>query len=171
MARIHSSVHQSTQNDGIKFSRDVGNAPCKSSIQPTIEKYKIRLSSNMHATSKFLTAFIKSCLSLLLRIYFVSLASIVCCTYQKIFLKNESKYFHISLQMNTALFRTLINLKMSGRPKHSVSKLNYSELADIKVPRRTLSTKVNKTTLSKSSTLYRLKILERDEENKRVKVR
>ena len=73
--------------------------------------------------------------------------------------------------MNTALFRTLINLKMSGRPKHSVSRLNYSELADVKVPRRTLSTKVNETTLPKYSTLYRLKILERDEENKRVKVR
>ncbi len=73
--------------------------------------------------------------------------------------------------MNTALFRTLINLKMSGRPKHSVSRLNYSELADIKIPRRSLSTKVNETTLPKSSTLYQLKILERDEENKRVKVR
>ena len=60
---------------------------------------------------------------------------------------------------------------MSGRTKHSVSRLNYCELADIKVPRRTPSTKVNKATLSESSTLYRLKILEHDDRNQRVKVR
>ena len=60
---------------------------------------------------------------------------------------------------------------MSGRPKRSVSRLNYCELADIKVPRRTPSTKVNRASSSESSTLYRLMILERDDRNQRVKVR
>lgn len=62
-------------------------------------------------------------------------------------------------------------LKMSGRPKRSVSRPNYCELADVKVPRRTPSTKVNMATSSESSTLYRLKILECDDRNQRVKVR
>ena len=60
---------------------------------------------------------------------------------------------------------------MSGRPKRSVSRPNYCELADVKIPRRTPSTKVNRATSSESSTLYRLKILERDDRNQRVKVR
>lgn len=59
---------------------------------------------------------------------------------------------------------------MSGRQKRSISRPNYCELADVKVPRRTRSTKI-KADSSESSTLYRLKILERDDENKRVKVR
>ena len=57
---------------------------------------------------------------------------------------------------------------MATRPKRSVSRPNYSELADVRVP-RTRSAKVNKAV--DSSTIYRLNILERDEENGRVKVR
>ena len=58
---------------------------------------------------------------------------------------------------------------MSGRPKRSVGRRNYRELADVKVPRRTSCAKINGDISSKSSTLYRLKILERDD--RRVKVR
>ena len=58
---------------------------------------------------------------------------------------------------------------MATRPKRSVSRPNYSELADVKVPRKTRSAKLNRA--ADSSTLYRLNILERDEENGRVKVR
>ena len=58
---------------------------------------------------------------------------------------------------------------MSGRPKRSVGRPNYRELADVKVPRRTSCAKIIGDISSKSSTLYRLKILERDD--RRVKVR
>ena len=58
---------------------------------------------------------------------------------------------------------------MSGRPKRYVGRPNYRELADVKVPRRVSCTKINRNISSKSSTLYRLKILERAD--RRVKVR
>lgn len=84
----------------------------------------------------------------------------------------KNKYFRISLRKNMVLFCTrIIFLKMSARPKRSVSRVNYCKLADVKVPRRTRCTKVNGASFSESSTLNRLKILERDDDNNRVKVR
>ena len=58
------------------------------------------------------------------------------------------------------------------RPKRSVGKVDYKDLADIKLPKRSRVTCRSKASLSASSdqsVLYRLKILERNED--RVKVR
>ena len=61
---------------------------------------------------------------------------------------------------------------MSGRPKHAVKRLNYWELADVKVPRIACNGSRNRmTTSSTSSKLYRPTIFERDKENSSVKVR
>ena len=61
---------------------------------------------------------------------------------------------------------------MFSRPKRAVKRPNYRELADVKVPRIACSGSRNRmTTSSTSSELYRLRILERDEENGSVKVR
>ena len=58
---------------------------------------------------------------------------------------------------------------MSGRLKRYVGRPNYRELADVKVLRRTSCTKITRSISLKSSTLYRLKILEHAD--RRVKVR
>ena len=62
--------------------------------------------------------------------------------------------------------------KMAARSKRSVSRQNYRELADVKLPKRSRSINSSKSTSSASpetSVLYRLRVLERDED--RVKVR
>ena len=61
---------------------------------------------------------------------------------------------------------------MSGRPKRSVNRPDYHQLADVKVPKI-----INRTHRRDgvgsfpNTTFYRLRVLEEDQENKRVKVR
>ena len=64
---------------------------------------------------------------------------------------------------------------MSTRPRHSNSKRNYRKLADVKIPRKssmvTRSIKSTKVVLPSSDSLYRLKVIEKDDKNGCVKVR
>jgi len=96
-----------------------------------------------------------------------------CCnSYQKMYLENENKYFRILSREYAVLFRVIVLRIMSVRPKRSVGKVDYKDLADIKLPKRSRVTCRSKASLSASSdqsVLYRLKILERNED--RVKVR
>ena len=65
----------------------------------------------------------------------------------------------------------LVINKMSARPKRSISKLNYRELADVKLPKRrriSNSKTPSASSSSDSSVLYRVKVLESDGD--RVKV-
>ena len=63
-------------------------------------------------------------------------------------------------------------LKMSTRPKRSVSRPNYRQLADVKVPKTMNRTRRRDGDDSlPDSTLYRLMILEEDPEKRRVRVR
>ena len=63
-------------------------------------------------------------------------------------------------------------LKMSTRPKRSVSRPNYRQLADVKVPKTMNRTRRRDGDDSlPDSTLYRLRILEEDPEKRRVRVR
>ena len=62
-------------------------------------------------------------------------------------------------------------LNMSGRPKHSTIRPDYRQLLDIKVPKTARrSCRSNKANSLMDSKLYRLRVLEEDEENGRVKV-
>ena len=66
----------------------------------------------------------------------------------------------------------IICRKMATRPKRSIYRQDYRELADVKVPKRSCSSTSSKHTssaLPQASVLYRLRVLERDEN--RVKVR
>ena len=54
------------------------------------------------------------------------------------------------------------------RPKRCIDKVNYRELADIKLPKRSRVTS-NKATLSEQSLLYHLKVLERNEYQAKVR--
>ena len=64
---------------------------------------------------------------------------------------------------------------MNDRPRRSGSKRNYRELAGVEVPKesfivsKSIKTKVNVSTSSER--LYRLEVIEKDDENGRVKVR
>ena len=60
---------------------------------------------------------------------------------------------------------------MSCRPKRAVNRPNYRELADVQVPKRARSNTRNRATSSSTPEFYHLRILDRDEENGRVKVR
>ena len=61
---------------------------------------------------------------------------------------------------------------MLSRPKHSVSRLDYRQLADFKIPQRnTRIRRKDKIDSSPDSTFYRLRVLEEDKENRKVKVR
>lgn len=60
---------------------------------------------------------------------------------------------------------------MAERPKRSAARPDYRKLSDVKVPRNTRRTnKSYKASSSTDTTLYRLRVLEEDEENGRVKV-
>ena len=60
---------------------------------------------------------------------------------------------------------------MSERPKRLVTRLDYRRLSDVKVPRNARrSSKSHKTSSSTDTKLYRLRVLEEDEENGCVKV-
>ena len=82
------------------------------------------------------------------------------------------KYFRISLRTSPE-YSVLFNyLKMSARPKRLVSRPNYRQLANFKVPKTINKThRRDKNGSLLDSTLYRLKILEEDEVKRRVKVR
>ena len=58
---------------------------------------------------------------------------------------------------------------MAARPKRSVPRQDYRELADVKVPKRSHSSKPSSSTLPDASILYQLRVLECDEDQ--VKVR
>ena len=64
---------------------------------------------------------------------------------------------------------------MCTRPRHSGSKRNYRELTDIKIPRKSSVvsriTKSTKVVPPSTDNLYRLNIIEKDDENGCVKVR
>ena len=63
-------------------------------------------------------------------------------------------------------------LKMSARPKRSVNRPYYRQLADVKVPKT--SNRIHRRDRVGSlpdSTLYCLRVLEEDQENRQVKVR
>ena len=90
-------------------------------------------------------------------------------SYQKICHLNESKYFCIPLRKYATLFRVIVCRKMAARPKRSVPRQDYRELADVKVPKRSHSSKPLSSTLPDTLILYQLRVLERDED--RVKVR
>ena len=61
---------------------------------------------------------------------------------------------------------------MSARPKRSVNRPDYRQLADVKVPKIINRTRRRDGVGSfPDSTFYRLRVLEEDQENKRVKVR
>ena len=70
-------------------------------------------------------------------------------------------------------------LKMNTRPRRCGSRRNYRELADVKIPRessvlsKTVTVKSRKVgpSTSSDSQLYRLNVIERDDDNGRVKVR
>ena len=58
------------------------------------------------------------------------------------------------------------------RPKHPIDKVNYRELADIKLPQKSRITNRSKATLSGSSEqslLYHLKVLQHNENQVKVK--
>ena len=60
---------------------------------------------------------------------------------------------------------------MSARPKRLVTRPDYRQLSDVKVPRNARrSSKSYKASSSNDTKLYRLRVLEEDEENGRVKV-
>ena len=59
---------------------------------------------------------------------------------------------------------------MSARPKHSVNRQDYRQLADVKLPIVRKGRGRVEESSSTSDTLYRLQILEEDQENGRVKV-
>ena len=91
--------------------------------------------------------------------------------YQKIWPKNEtiiSPYIFTNKCGQSVLFYCL---KMSERLKRSVNRLDYRQLADVKIPKAFRSTRRrDKVTSSTDATLYRLRIVEEDEENGLVKV-
>lgn len=60
---------------------------------------------------------------------------------------------------------------MLCRTRRTVKRPNYRELADVKIPKRVRSNIKKKVTGSSTSKLYRLRVLDKDEENSRVRVR
>ena len=95
-------------------------------------------------------------------------------SYQKIKTKNETKIFPYILTNNSGAIRVIQILKMLDRLKRLATRPDHHQLSDVKLPRSTRrSSKHNKASSSTDTTdskLYRLRVLEEDEENGHVKV-
>ena len=87
----------------------------------------------------------------------------------------NSAYLRTHYEMFPCYFYVQLLENMSTRPRRSGSKRNYRELADIKIPRKSSVvsriTKSTKVVPPSTDNLYRLNIIEKDDENGCVKVR